>query len=235
MTQPHPHVPPPSPAPIDKNRLNHGCTRMRTDLNLVGRRCRAADALVAQASAPAGSSTVPVRVPVRATTPGGRSVAVPGHSDGRIAMRICQSAAGRFCHVAAPGDGRTPMGTRIARMNANLNVVGRRCRAAGRRGLRGTTALPIRTRISRMHTDFNHKARRAGIFVEPHSATVQAPSGAASCPPTKVMPPRRGWRFCWREFLQRCHADGATAERPISDHGNGNENIGGTIQRATWL
>ena len=38
----------------------------------------------------------------------GRSVAVPGRSNVQTATRIRQSDAGRFCHVAAPGDGRAP-------------------------------------------------------------------------------------------------------------------------------
>jgi hypothetical protein len=37
-----------------------------------------------------------------------RSVAVPGHSNARTATRFGQTDAGRLCHVAAPGDGRTP-------------------------------------------------------------------------------------------------------------------------------
>jgi hypothetical protein len=37
-----------------------------------------------------------------------RSVAVPGHSNGQMATRFCQSAAGSLCHIAVPGDGRTP-------------------------------------------------------------------------------------------------------------------------------
>jgi hypothetical protein len=35
-------------------------------------------------------------------------VAVPGHSIARAATRFGQTDAGLFCHVAAPGDGRTP-------------------------------------------------------------------------------------------------------------------------------
>ena len=38
--------------------------------------------------------------------------AVPGRSNVQMATRIRQSDAGRFCHVAAPGDGRTPDGFR---------------------------------------------------------------------------------------------------------------------------
>jgi len=37
-----------------------------------------------------------------------RSVAVPGHIKARTATRFGQTDAGRLCHVAAPGDGRTP-------------------------------------------------------------------------------------------------------------------------------
>jgi len=37
-----------------------------------------------------------------------RSVAVPGHSNARTATRFGQTDAGLLCHVAAPGDGRTP-------------------------------------------------------------------------------------------------------------------------------
>jgi len=37
-----------------------------------------------------------------------RSVAVPGHSNARTATRFSQTDASRLCHVAAPGDGRTP-------------------------------------------------------------------------------------------------------------------------------
>ncbi|MGD0253643.1 MAG: hypothetical protein ABSC01_13215 [Verrucomicrobiota bacterium] len=37
-----------------------------------------------------------------------RSVAVPGHSYVRTATRFRQSAADLLCHIAAPGDGRTP-------------------------------------------------------------------------------------------------------------------------------
>ena len=35
-------------------------------------------------------------------------MAVPDRSNVQTATRIRQSDAGRFCHVAAPGDGRTP-------------------------------------------------------------------------------------------------------------------------------
>ena len=38
----------------------------------------------------------------------GRSVAVPGRSNVQTATRVRQSDAGRLCHIAAPGDGRTP-------------------------------------------------------------------------------------------------------------------------------
>ena len=40
----------------------------------------------------------------------GRSVAVPGHSRIQTATRLRQSDAGRFYHVAAPEEGRTPGG-----------------------------------------------------------------------------------------------------------------------------
>ena len=35
-------------------------------------------------------------------------MAVPGHSNARTATRFGQTDAGLLCHVAAPGDGRTP-------------------------------------------------------------------------------------------------------------------------------
>ncbi len=37
-----------------------------------------------------------------------RSVAVPRHSNARTVTRFGQTDAGLLCHVAAPGDGRTP-------------------------------------------------------------------------------------------------------------------------------
>jgi hypothetical protein len=47
-------------------------------------------------------------LPLRAADIDRRSVAVPGHSNGRMAPRFCQTDNGSLCHIAAPGDGRTP-------------------------------------------------------------------------------------------------------------------------------
>jgi hypothetical protein len=49
-----------------------------------------------------------------------RSVAVPGHSNARTATRFGQTDAGLLCHVAAPGDGRTPAGKKTAAAKISL-------------------------------------------------------------------------------------------------------------------
>ena len=52
-----------------------------------------------------------------------RSVAVLGHSNIQTAMRVRQSVACLLCHVAAPGDGRTPAARRVRRDAAAAGVV----------------------------------------------------------------------------------------------------------------
>jgi len=60
--------------------------------------------------AKAGSRYACPRSPRPAGALAGRSVAVLGRSNVQTAMRIRQADEGLFCHVAAPGDGRTPGG-----------------------------------------------------------------------------------------------------------------------------